>query len=339
MDYYPSDFAESSLLDKLIEFGSGAKEKVNNSSVERRINRLLRLVNHRRSQMKVSSVYDSSISNLRISPKVRKHDRKTSFQFTDSFFPPREMVSQLGGPTNLLTDLHPIVVAEQLTLMDTEIYLQIKLRELTNCAWQKRPDFTSADLLRDYDLDRIDENKDETRANEMNNNEYESKVKDMDNNNKSNEKNVTVNESAKSAHMVLQEAKIEAPNLLYMIDHVNRLSLWVATEILSRENTGQMSDMIRYFYFVAQRCLEIGNIHTCTSIFGGITLEPVRRLRRLNRMVQDDQQLAAYHALFSEIISCDRNYAKYRAMVDKWFSSQMCVCVFVCFVLFCCILF
>ena len=154
IDYYPSDFAEETLLKKLLEFVNESKEKVSlNKSIFRRFNKLLTLINVRRSSMRFSSVYDSSISNLRVSPQVRKHDRKTSFQFTDSFFPPREMVQQLGGPTNLLTDLHPIVVAEQLTLIDTEIYLQIKLRELTNCAWQKRPDYRIADLLANTDID------------------------------------------------------------------------------------------------------------------------------------------------------------------------------------------
>ena len=339
IDYYPSDFAESSLLEQLLEFVTRAKEKVESRSVERRFSKLLQLINHRRSQMRFSSVYDSSISNIRIPPKVRKHERKTSFQFTDSFFPPREMVTQLGGPTNLLTDLHPIVVAEQLTLIDTEIYLQIKLRELTNCAWQKRPDFTNADLLLgdddDFDDDFNQTPNEMKTNNDSNAKSSKTKPKIDVKNPITREKNVSVDQSVKTAHRALQDAKIEAPNLLYMIDHVNRLSLWVSTEILSRENTGQMSDMIRYFYFVAQRCLEIGNIHTCTSIFGGITLEPVRRLRRLNRMVQDDQQLATFHTLFSEIISCDRNYAKYRAIVEKWFSSEMYVFAFLFFWLFC----
>merc|ERR1712176_1135644 len=84
--------------------------------------------------MKHQNILSASISNLRISPKVRQYERKTSFQFTDSFFPPREMVKKLGGSIDLL-HIHPALVADQLTLIDTEIFLQIDPREFTNKSW------------------------------------------------------------------------------------------------------------------------------------------------------------------------------------------------------------
>merc|ERR1712176_1320247 len=113
--------------------------------------------------MKHQNILSASISNLRISPKVRQYERKTSFQFTDSFFPPREMVKKLGGSIDLL-HIHPALVADQLTLIDTEIFLQIQPREFTNQSWQKRPHLTLEELLRD---DNDDEEEDAKRANKF----------------------------------------------------------------------------------------------------------------------------------------------------------------------------
>ena len=48
-----------------------AKDKVDSRSVERRFSKLLQLINHRRSQMRFSSVYDSSISNIRTIPSKK----------------------------------------------------------------------------------------------------------------------------------------------------------------------------------------------------------------------------------------------------------------------------
>eukprot|EP01083_Nonionella_stella_P230998 816089_1 len=145
--YYPSDFADSKLLDTLLTYISRVRNKTPSSnSIQRRWSKLLQLIQHRKPDMKYSSILSSSISNLRIIPKVRKHDRKTSFQFTDSFFPPREMVQKLGGGIDLLK-IHPALVADQLTLIDTEIFLQIKPREFTNRSWQDRPTISNISEL------------------------------------------------------------------------------------------------------------------------------------------------------------------------------------------------
>ena len=126
--YYPEDFAEDSVRDKLTRYISKVRDSSpGHHSIIRRWQKLLQLVQHRKPAMKHQSVLSSSISNLRVSPKVREHGRKTSFQFTDSFFPPREMVEKLGGSGDLLK-MHPHIVAAQLTLIDTEIFLQIQVR-------------------------------------------------------------------------------------------------------------------------------------------------------------------------------------------------------------------
>jgi len=282
--YYPSDFSDHALLDAMFAFIQRLRDELPSlSSITRRWSKLVQLIAHRKQQgrMAHTSVLSCSISNLRVSPKVRRHGKgRTSFQFTDSFFPPREMVAKLGGAADLL-QLHPLIVAEQLTLIDTEIFLQIKPREFTNRAWQHRPDLTSAELLRDDGVDDA-------------------------------EKSFEVYER-------LQRQKIDAPNLLYMIDHVNRLSLWVATEILSRSSSAEMADLTKYFYHVAHRCLEVCNLHTCTAIFGGLSLQSITRLRRLNRYLADDEQIQTLHRALSEMVSSNHNYKTYRSFMSEWY--------------------
>ena len=128
--YYPEDFAEDTVRDTLTRFIAKMRDSLSDQhSIIRRWQRLLQLVQHRKPAMKHQSILSSSISNYRVSPKVREHGRKTSFQFTDSFFPPREMVEKLGGAQDLLK-IHPHIVAAQLTLIDTEIFLRIEV-----CYW------------------------------------------------------------------------------------------------------------------------------------------------------------------------------------------------------------
>src|SRR5690606_17387368 len=101
-------------------------------------NNLILLIKVRKPFMQHNTVLSSSISNLRMSPTIKIQQNGTSFQFTDSFFPPRELVVHMSGCIDLL-QMHPMEIANQLTLIDTEIYLKIELRELTNCSWQKIP--------------------------------------------------------------------------------------------------------------------------------------------------------------------------------------------------------
>jgi len=278
--YYPQDLAQSPLLDELLSFVQlvSARLSHTHASIDRRRRRLSQLIEQQRPAMKHASMLSSSISNLRASPKIREHGRKTSFQFTDSFFPPREMVHKLGGGMDLLK-IHPALIADQLTLIDAQIFLQIEPRELTNQSWASTGASSAsavAQLWLNSDL------------------------------------------TDRGVYASLSGHSIEAPNLLYMIDHVNRLSLWVATEILSRSTTAEMADLTKYFYVVAHRCLELCNIHTCTAIFGGICLQPLTRLRRLQRYLCDDEQIQTLHRTLSEMVSTDHNYKTYRTFMEQW---------------------
>jgi len=177
-----------------------------------------------------------------------------------------------------LLHCHPNLIADQLTLIDTEIFLQIELREFTNKSWSNP-------------TKRID---------------------------------LAIGNEDDSMYKALKRQKrqrIDSPNLKYIIDHVNRLSLWVATEILSRNTTAEMADICKYFYVVAMQCLAVQNVHTCTAIFCGICLQPLTRLRRLNRYLTDDAQIQSLHRTLSALVASNGNYKQYRAYIAPWFDD------------------
>ena len=185
---------------------------------------------------------------------------------------------------NCTKSVHPIHSLNPYTF---SLYSQP--REFTNKSWKKRPDLSAAVLLQDDNDDEIDDAK---RANKF------------------------------ELYEKLQKLRIDAPNFLYMIDHVNRLSLWVATEILSRSTTAEMADLTKYFYVVANHCLNLYNVHTCTAIFGGISMHFITRLRRLNRYLSEDDQIQALHQTFSEMVSSDANYKVYRGFMEQWYNDE-----------------
>ena len=73
---------------------------------------------------------------------------------------------------------------------------------------------------------------------------------------------------------------------------------------------------------MAHRCLEICNLHTCTAIFGGICLQAVTRLRRLNRYLSDDEQIQTLHRALSEMVSSNHNYKTYRHFMAQWYQLK-----------------
>ncbi|ETO23001.1 Ras guanine nucleotide exchange factor Q [Reticulomyxa filosa] len=298
--------------------------------------------------MKDNNVKNSSISNLRINPKVNSNKHVTQFLFFDSFFPPKEMVARLGGNADLLR-IPPQTLAEQLTLIDTEIYLQIEIRgiiiqlnkkisvtKLTNCAWRNNEHLHDKLLPDGVDNEGEEGNETSKGSSPTEGSSYTSTDSGLltgrrdRSNSSSNElsssstvENGTIdNQLHESPLHQLEKATIDAPNLLYMIDHINRLSLWVATIILQQKTTTKQVEALKYFYLVAHRCLELNNFHGCAAIFGGTCLEPVQRLKPVQKIVATDQLLKRYSQKCMSIVNTEKNYQSYRTVLEQWFESD-----------------
>ncbi|ETO30189.1 hypothetical protein RFI_06930 [Reticulomyxa filosa] len=341
--YYPSDFSDEMLLQTLMRFIETCKERTKAlKPLKRRWTRLTELIRRRKPRMKENMLCTCSISNLRINPKVAVTDHNvTQYRFTDSFFPPPELVSHLTSKIDLL-QVQPATVAEQLTLIDTDIFLRIEIRELTNCAWQNCEHLDSDILPNDSNknsppipipeeetLEGILEPKplshdDSNMAPLSHTSESVPDTNGADSSNEPRADPAMVNETQRHTSWMhkLKNVKIDAPNLLYMIDHVNRLSLWVATAILQEKTIAQQVAMCKFFYFVAHHCLQLNNIHSCTAIFAGICLEPVDRLKHVKALLLQDSVIQMYHCGFMCLFSSEKNYRYYRNIVEQWFESE-----------------
>ncbi|ETO15756.1 RasGEF domain-containing protein [Reticulomyxa filosa] len=318
INYYPEDFADTTLLDKLCRFIDETRESTKSvKTLTRQWDRLLHLTSNKKPKMKDNLLLTSSISNLRVNPKVSNADKYvTQYRFTDSFFPPKEMVLQhlqLDHGCDLLK-IQPELLADQLTLIETQIYQKIEIRELTNCAWQNC-EHVDSNMFPDEDsgTPRLSSmtcpfspsesySPEHSMSANMSSLDASLQISDADISS-----NVPMeNQLQSSLLQKLETAKLDAPNLLYMIDHVNRLSLWVATVILQESDANRRVSTFAYFYSVANRCLQRNNVHSATSIFAGISLAPIDRLKRVKQVVFANPKIKAYHDTLANLLSSQK---------------------------------
>lgn len=65
-----------------------------------------------------------------------------------------------------------------------------------------------------------------------------------------------------------------------MIQRFNRVSSWVATEILLVANMKKRASVIKHFIQMAVACLEIRNFNTLLEITAGLNFSVIQRLRK-----------------------------------------------------------
>lgn len=83
--YYPSDFANEILLEMLKKcVHNKLKNKtMHHRSIKRRWKRLEIILKENKPLMKYQSIFESSVSSLRIPPEIEKSSHKISFQFSN----------------------------------------------------------------------------------------------------------------------------------------------------------------------------------------------------------------------------------------------------------------
>lgn len=70
-----------------------------------------------------------------------------------------------------------------------------------------------------------------------------------------------------------------APNVLAMIRFSNKVSYWIATEILSNPNAKKRIEVLRRAITMASTCLQLGCYSAVAEIIGGLQHSAVRKLR------------------------------------------------------------
>jgi son of sevenless-like protein len=58
----------------------------------------------------------------------------------------------------------------------------------------------------------------------------------------------------------------KAPNVVAMIERSNKVSFWVATEILSTANVNERTAVLKRFIDIAQQCIKYNNFNTLVEV-------------------------------------------------------------------------
>lgn len=65
-----------------------------------------------------------------------------------------------------------------------------------------------------------------------------------------------------------------------IIDHTNKVTMWINQQILERDDSRKRAAVIKYFVSVAERCHVLQNYSTMAAMVSGLNTPPIRRLKR-----------------------------------------------------------
>jgi DNA-directed RNA polymerase subunit H (RpoH/RPB5) len=105
----------------------------------------------------------------------------------------------------------------------------------------------------------------------------------------------------------------KAPNVMNMINHATRISMWVVTEIMKHETVVKRAECCKKFIDLALECQKISNFNAVMEIIGGLGNAAIIRLKHTWKEV-DRQKFAELERLrrYSE-----QNYRDLRAAVHS----------------------
>lgn len=101
-----------------------------------------------------------------------------------------------------------------------------------------------------------------------------------------------------------------ASNVKALILHANRLTNWVAEMILAQADVKKRVAVIKHFVNVADRCLQMSNFSTLTSIISALSTAPIHRLHRTWKEVSKTT-MAALEKM-RRLMGSTKNFAEYR---------------------------
>ncbi|KAJ7855909.1 ras guanine nucleotide exchange factor domain-containing protein [Mycena olivaceomarginata] len=104
-------------------------------------------------------------------------------------------------------------------------------------------------------------------------------------------------------------------NITVVIQTSNKIALWVAESVLSKEDSRRRAGAVKHLISVADRCRILNNFSTMAAITAGLNTPPIRRLKRTWEQVNQ-----RYMALFSACemtIDSNKNFTKYRSMMTS----------------------
>ncbi|KAJ7645538.1 ras guanine nucleotide exchange factor domain-containing protein [Mycena polygramma] len=104
-------------------------------------------------------------------------------------------------------------------------------------------------------------------------------------------------------------------NITVVIQTSNKIALWVAESVLSREDSRRRAAAVKHLISVADRCRTLNNFSTMAAITAGLNTPPIRRLKRTWEQV--NQRYMAQFGACEMTIDSNKNFKKYRSMMTS----------------------
>ncbi|KAJ7205919.1 ras guanine nucleotide exchange factor domain-containing protein [Mycena haematopus] len=104
-------------------------------------------------------------------------------------------------------------------------------------------------------------------------------------------------------------------NITVVIQTSNKIALWVADSVLSKEDSRRRAGAVKHLISVADRCRALNNFSTMAAITAGLNTPPIRRLKRTWEQV--NQRYMALFGACEMTIDSNKNFTKYRSMMTS----------------------
>jgi hypothetical protein len=111
-----------------------------------------------------------------------------------------------------------------------------------------------------------------------------------------------------------KDRKVVSKRVCILIEWFNKMTAWVASEIVSAPILKQRVAVITFFIRVCEACKELNNFNTLMEILSGLDMTAIVRLKNTWESIpkRDMQSLEELR----EIVSRNDNYSRYRQEVD-----------------------
>ncbi|PNS19323.1 hypothetical protein CAC42_2500 [Sphaceloma murrayae] len=106
-----------------------------------------------------------------------------------------------------------------------------------------------------------------------------------------------------------------APNVKGLILHSNQLTNWVAQMILTQADVKRRQIVIKHFVSIADKCRQLNNFSTLTSIISALGTAPIHRLGRT--WAQVNQKTMTTLEAMRKLMGSTKNFLEYRETLHK----------------------
>eukprot|EP00007_Cunea_sp_BSH-02190019_P003555 CAMPEP_0174230756 /NCGR_PEP_ID=MMETSP0417-20130205/1444_1 /TAXON_ID=242541 /ORGANISM="Mayorella sp, Strain BSH-02190019" /LENGTH=1080 /DNA_ID=CAMNT_0015308515 /DNA_START=106 /DNA_END=3348 /DNA_ORIENTATION=+ len=106
-----------------------------------------------------------------------------------------------------------------------------------------------------------------------------------------------------------------APSVIEMTERFNRLSFWVASEIVSTKNSALRLEVLLRFIKLAEYFVQLNNFHSSMILYAALNMTPVQRLKSTWKEVPSKRRRPLDE--LAELFNPTGNYKNYRARVQQ----------------------